>query len=316
MTRRSPCPFPIPPFDMSTLLPRASLVMPVPPAASSPALPPDAARPATATLTGSWWREPLLHFVLLGGLLFGVDHRVNQATDDPRHIVFDRAADQEARQVFKASRGRLPDATELQALRQVWLDNEVLYREGLALQVDKGDTAIRERVIFKALSVIDANTERPPIDDARLREWFESHRERYDEPPRFDFQEAVLAQDNSEAAVRRFVAALQAGTPGDAQAGLRVFKGRPHSNLVQSYGAAFAARLESAQPGEWQAIDTGKGWRAMRLERVTPPRPADFATLRGVVLQDWTDAVMAEQRTAAVRALAGKYRITVEAGTP
>jgi hypothetical protein len=195
-------------------------------------------------------------------------------------------------------------------------DNEVLYREGLALQVDKGDTAIRERVIFKALSVIDANTERPPVDDARLRQWFESHRVRYDEPARFDFQEAVLAQDNSEAAVRRFVAALQAGTPGDAQAGLRVFKGRPHSNLVQSYGAAFAARLESAPPGAWQSIDTGKGWRAMRLERVTPARPADFASLRGVVLQDWTDAVMAEQRTAAVRALAGKYRITVEAGTP
>ena len=35
----------------------------------------------------------------------------------------------------------------------MWLDNEVLYREGLALQVDKGDPAIRERVIFKALSL-------------------------------------------------------------------------------------------------------------------------------------------------------------------
>ena len=48
-----------------------------------------------------------------------------------------------------------PNAAELAALRQVWLDNEVLYREGLALAVDKGDSAIRERVIFKALSVVD-----------------------------------------------------------------------------------------------------------------------------------------------------------------
>ncbi len=56
---------------------------------------------------------------------------------------------------------------------RVWLDNEVLYREGLALQLDKGDTAIRERVIFKALSVIDASVKLPPVDESTLREWFE-----------------------------------------------------------------------------------------------------------------------------------------------
>jgi hypothetical protein len=50
----------------------------------------------------------------------------------------------------------------------------------------------------------------------------------------------------------------------------------------------------------------------MRLESVTPANPADFATLRGVVLQDWTDATMAEQRTAAVRALAKKYIVRIE----
>jgi len=52
----------------------------------------------------------------------------------------------------------------------------------------------------------------------------------------------------------------------------------------------------------------------VRLEAVTPPTPASFDALRGMVLQDWTDAIMAEQRTAAVRALAGKYTITVDAG--
>ena len=118
----------------------------------------------------------------------------------------------------------------------------------------------------------------------------------------------MLAGDSSEAAVRAFVAALNAGTPGDAKAGLRVFKGRPHANLVQSYGAEFAKALESRPPGEWQALRTRDGWRAMRLEAITPARPAVFEALRGVVLQDWTDATLAEQRTAAVRALAKKYK--------
>jgi hypothetical protein len=234
-------------------------------------------------------------------------------TDDPRTIVMGADVDSEARQLFKASRGREPDVEELTALRRVWLDNEVLYREGLALQVDKGDTAIRERVIFKALSVIDANVKLPPFGEALLRNWFEAHRAKYDEPARYDFQEAMLSGDASESAVRTFVAALNAGTPGDAKAGLRVFKGRPHANLVQSYGPEFAQALEESPAGEWRAQRTRDGWRAIRVDATTPPKPAVFEALRGVVLQDWTDATLSEQRSAAVQALTKKYTLKTAA---
>jgi len=37
-----------------------------------------------------------------------------------------------------------------------------------------------------------------------------------------------------------------------------------------------------------------------------------FEVLRGALLHDWTDATAAEQRTAAVRALARKYKIKYE----
>jgi len=257
----------------------------------------------------TWLREPLLHFVALGALLFVVDHYLIGQTNDPHTIVVGAAVDQEARTVFKASRNRGPTDDELKALRQVWLDNEVLYREGLALQVDRGDDGIRERVIFKALSVVDANVKLPPIDDQALRDWLESHRAKYDEPARYDFDEAALAEDTSEGAVRGFVQALNAGTPGDAKAGLRVFKGRPLANLIQSYGAEFPKALEAGAVGKWRALQTRDGWRAMRLNSIALPQEAVFESLRGVVLQDWTDATASEQRTAAVRALTKKYRV-------
>src|SRR5262249_55566380 len=149
----------------------------------------------------------------------------------------------------------------------------------------------------------------PKFDDKLLRDWFESRRAKYDDPARFDFQEAVLSEDTTEAAVRAFVDALNAGAPGDAKAGLRVFKNRPRDNLVQSYGAEFAKALEAAPVGEWRAQPSQGGMRAIRLDAIKPAKAASFETLRGVVLQDWTDAVMAEQRTAAVRALARKYMI-------
>lgn len=259
-----------------------------------------------------WLREPLVHFVLLGAVLFAADYFIAGRADDPRTIVINADVDKEARDLFVARRGRQPNPEELEALRRIWLDNEVLYREGLALQMDRGDTTIRERVIFKALSVIDANVKQPVVDEKVLRAWFEKNRARYDEPARYDFQEAVLYGDASEAAVRDFAEGLNKGAPGDANAGLRVFRNRPHANLVDSYSADFARALEESPPGQWRALKAGTVWRAVRLDAATPGKPATFEVMRGVVLHDWIDATMAEQRTAAVRALAKKYTVKYE----
>jgi hypothetical protein len=276
------------------------------PAATTPA------RPSRRGHWPTWSKEPLLHFVVMGGILFALDQVIVRRSDDPHTIVIGPDVDSEAIETFTAARGHAPNAEELEALHRVWLDNEVLYREGLALQVDKGDTAIRERVIFKALSVIDSNVKLPPVDDNLLRKWFEAHRDKYDEPPRYDFEEAALSGDSSEAAVGDFVQALNSGTPGDAKAGLRVFKGRPHANLVQSYGAELAAALIASEPGKWHALRTRDGWRAMRLNSISAAKPASYEALRGVLLHDWTDATASEQRTAAVRALARKYTVKQE----
>jgi len=258
-----------------------------------------------------WAREPLVHFIVFGAVLFAVDHFVSGRADDPHTISIDAGVDQHAREVFKQARGRDPDADELYSLRRVWLNNEVLYREGLALQLDKGDQAIRDRVIFKALSMIDASLKPPQADDQVLREWFEKNRVKYDQPQRYNFQEAVLSGEKSEAALHAFVAGLNSGSPGDAQAGLRVFKDRPRDNLVQSYGDDFIGSLEALPAGEWRVLKGKAGMHAIRLDSVVPAQPADFGQLRGVVLQDWTDAMMAEQRSAAVRALEKKYTVKV-----
>jgi hypothetical protein len=259
-----------------------------------------------------WLREPLLHFVVLGAVLFAADDFLASRADDPHTIVVDAAVDAEAIAVFEKARGRAPNEEELYALRRVWLDNEVLYREGLALGLEKGDNAIRERVIFKALSVVDAGLKLPPYDDAVLREWFERNRAKYDEPARYDFQEAVpVAGGRSESQLISFAHDLNAGAPRE-EASLRVFTGRPQENLAQSYGAGFVDALKGAPIGEWRVFATLDGPRVMRLESIAAPKRADYETLRGVVQHDWADATMAEQRSGVVRALAQKYTIKTE----
>jgi len=257
----------------------------------------------------SWLREPLLHFLLIGALLFGLDQLLLAGKDDPRTIIITAEVDREAAQLFESARGRPPDAEEIRALHQVWLDNEVLYREGLSMGVDRGDSAIRERVIFKALSLVDADLQIPEVGDAELRAWFEARRDKYDTQARYDFEEAAISGERSEATVRALAARLNDGSAGDIAAGLRLFKGRPRASIVQSYGADFAAAIDAASPERWQAMPTLDGWRAMRVTGKTAATPASFEALRGPLLQDWRDARAAELRTAAVRRIASRYTI-------
>ncbi|MDP2006957.1 MAG: peptidylprolyl isomerase [Rubrivivax sp.] len=272
----------------------------------------DAAMPHKRT---RWLHEPLLHFALVGALLFGADRLLIEQVDDPNTIVVGSAVADEARRLFRESRGRDPNAEELAGLTRRWVDNEILYREGLALGVDQGDNMIRERVIFKSLMVVESGLKLPPIDDQALRAWFETQRAKYDEPARYDFQEAVLAADTPAATVQAFVVALNQGAPGDTNAGLRVFKGRPHANLVQSYGADFAQTLEAGPVGQWRALPTREGLRVMRLDAVVPAQAAQFEALRNAVLADWTDATMARLRTDAVRLRGQKYTVKFEGQT-
>jgi len=254
-------------------------------------------------------REPLLHFVLLGGLLFAADQYFIEREGDPRVIVIDAAAQQEMQSVFQNARGKSPDSRELAAVREQWLNNEVLYREGLAMKLDKGDKSIQDRVIFKALTVVDAGVKLPPADDATLKAYFEQNRARYDEPARYDFEEAVLSASSTESEVRAFVAELNHGAPADEKASLRIFKARPLPTIDQSYGPIFSQALAAMPRDQWQALDSRGQWRAIRVSGITPPKPAIFAAIRDTLRQHWADATAAEMRTAAVKAMARKYRI-------
>jgi hypothetical protein len=254
-------------------------------------------------------REPLVHFIVFGALVFGADHLLMARRDGPNVIVMDAVVDEEARTVFRSAMSREPTPDDMKILRQRWLDNEVLYREGLALRVDQGDITIRERVIFKALSLMEANLSLPPVDQSGLRAWFEVHRADYDEPQRFDFLEALPLADASGADAAQFAAALNSDAAKGGQGTLRVFKGRPRGNLVASYGEPFAAALENAKPGQWQTLPGADGPRVIRLDAIVPGSKVAFEAVQARVYQDWKDASMQQMRTTALRELGRKYTV-------
>jgi len=276
-------------------------------------------QPITHTSTSSlvWLhrllREPLTHFVVLGALIFSADQVILAQRGDPQEIVITKEAYAEARGLFVTGMKREPTDAELKVLTDRWLDNEVLYREGLALGMDRGDQAMKDRVVFKVLTATQSGLALPKIDEAGLRAWFESRRDQYDLPARFSFDEAVLVGGDSTAGnLQKFVTALNGQQAPEAEASLRIFKDRPRPSLVQSYGAPFADALEKQAIDNWAVLQSQEGARVVRLTAVTPGRPAAYDEMKERVYTDWKEFTSSQMTKAAIREIAKKYRVRDE----
>jgi hypothetical protein len=265
--------------------------------------------PSTPPWLARLLREPLFHFVVLGALIFGADAALTAVRGGERDIVVPAAARKEAHDTFLAAAKREPTEAEMRQFLGRWLDNEILYREGIALGLDKGDPAMRERVIFKALNVVQAGVVLPAIDEAGLAAWFEANRKRYDVPARISFEEAVPAGDTPPESLRKFVAALNGqGTPA-LEASLRSFKQRPRDTVVEAYGEPFARALEALPPGRWAVLESTGGLRAVRVQDRTAGRTAGYGDVRDAVYQDWKEDTAGKLTAQAVKALGRKYRV-------
>jgi hypothetical protein len=258
-------------------------------------------------------REPLTHFIVLGALIFAADAFFLSVRGDPQEIVISKETYAEARGAFVAGMKREPTAAELKVLTDRWVDNEVLFREGLALGMDRGDQAMKDRVVFKVLTATQSGLALPKIDEAGLREWFESRRDQYDLPARLSFEEAVISvSDSTPEKLKKFVTALNGQQVPELEASLRVFKDRPRPSLDQSYGAAFADALEKQTTGTWVVLESKEGYRALRLTELTPARAVSYDEMRERVYTDWKEITSSQLTKNAIREIAKKYRIRDE----
>lgn len=258
-------------------------------------------------------REPLTHFVVLGALIFAADHFVLAQRGNPQEIVITKEAYAEARSAFVAGMKREPTDAELKVLTDRWVDNEVLFREGLALGMDRGDQAMKDRVVFKVLTATQSGLALPKIDEAGLRAWFESRRDRYDLPARFSFEEAVLAAgDATPEKLQKFVTALNTQQAPELEGSLRIFKDRPGPTLAQSYGAPFADALEKQTIDRWAVLASQEGLRVIRLTALTPGRAISYDEIKDRVYTDWKEFTSSQLTKTAIREIAKKYRVRDE----
>jgi PPIC-type PPIASE domain len=272
-------------------------------------------------------REPVTHFVLIGAVLFALDAVLSRdaaADRDAPHRPF--AVPSEPIVVTEDIRAMLverwsrthatpPTADELEPLVQGWIDQEVLYREGLARGLAEGDAQVRERVASQMAYVLESRITIPEPDPAELRAWFEAHAERYARPERVDFTQ-VFVEGNDAAAeteARELLRLLEAGADpnglGDTFAGGRRFRGRRLAELAERFGEAFIAGMETQPPGTWSLRRSGLGVHLVRVDRWVPGRAPSFDAVQGEVRHDWAEAQRASALLRAKQALRSRWEL-------
>ena len=124
-------------------------------------------------------REPLIHFLLIGAVLFALDHYVQPARGvAPSSKQIQLSLDDLGQLVmlFQAQWRRQPTVQELNRLVENKVQEEILYREALAMGLDKDDTIVKRRMAQKLQFLAEDMAAAREPETAELRSWFEKNK--------------------------------------------------------------------------------------------------------------------------------------------
>ncbi|MEQ8860004.1 MAG: peptidylprolyl isomerase [Pseudomonadales bacterium] len=258
-------------------------------------------------------REPLLYFLLAGAALFLVADVLGG--DDSQRIVVTDAERARLSAQWQSQMGRPPTDSELEALVEQWIREEIYYREAVAMGLEEDDVIIRRRLAQKLTFLTeDLATGRSP-SEAELRSYYADNAERYSEPERFSFGHRYFSSERREQAQADAQAALatadsEGAVQGDPFMLQRSYVERSQREIGELFGREFAAALSELPPGSWQGpVRSAYGWHLVRVEQREPARQLGFDEVIDRVAADYRQQQRREANEAYYQALLARYEI-------
>jgi hypothetical protein len=265
--------------------------------------------PVTKVVSGIV-REPLLHFVLIGLVIFMLYPQQPQQRPDSggdqviavTQPVVDRLTAQ-----FSATWNRPPTPEEIAGLIDSHIREEVLYREALALGLDQGDAVIRQRLRLKMEFVGEAAAAMLAPDEAVLAAWYEANAAAFTDGATIGFRQVMLADPSEAGAV---LAALAEGADPATLGRGTLLPGIVDRATAQSvdgaFGPGFFDAVAAQSQGEWAGpVASSYGWHMVEFTGMDVPEAPPLDSIRDAVVAAWRQEqaeVLRESQYAALRA--------------
>lgn len=263
-------------------------------------------------------REPLLHFLLLGALLFGLYGALHRGAPD--EILVDRSRVESLSAQFQRAWQRPPTADELKGLIDTWVREEVFYREGLAQRLDRDDPVVRRRVAQKLTAMADAQTS-AEASPAELQAWLDAHPDDYRLQPSYSLRQVYFDQarqgkrlDAAIAAARSAFAKGAKEALGDATMLPDTLEATSITEVARVFGNDFAAAVANLPVGEWQGpISSEFGVHLVIIQDRQPARLPALAEVKAAVQRDLLRARAEQSGETFYQSLRQRYAVRVEA---
>jgi len=287
-------------------------------------------------------RDPLTHFIAIGGSLFLIYWAVGRADPvDPKRIVVDepalltfiqyRSKTFEPRVAAARLRG-LSDA-ELKTLIDDFVQEEVLYREALGMGLDKDDYVIRRRLVQKVEFVTEQFAgSAPPLAEDDLRRYFAGNASKYYAAPLVTFthvffdaqrrgwpQARRLAKETLETLNRDGAGFADATRFGDRYLYNVNYVEREHDDVASHFGAEMADAVFalSAAQSKWQGpFESPYGVHLVLLTQSIPGRTPPFDEIRERIVADAERERLRSIEDQALQAIVDSYSVDVDYQPP
>jgi parvulin-like peptidyl-prolyl isomerase len=274
-------------------------------------------------------KEPLLHFLVIGAVLFGAYAWLNRdGGDSPARQV--RLGESDVRwlkETFVLEQQREPTQEELRGLVRGLVKEELLAREAQEQGLDKDDIVVRRRLAQKMTFLLQDNSLRTEPAEDELRRFYATQQDKFQAGPRtlftrprITFTQVFFSRDKRTDAAADARQALQelsqtSGTARPAEMGDRTqaaseIRNADERAVANQFGTRFAAEIFSLEPGLWHGpIESREGFHLVRVTELVPARLRPFEEIREQVLEQWREQRQRENEERYFAELLKKYRV-------
>ena len=272
---------------------------------------------------GKVLREPLVHFLLLGGLFFlWFQWRGGASGPGTNRIVVTPGQVRNLASGYTKTWSRPPSEDDLKGLIDEYVKEEIATREAMSLGLDRDDTVIRQRLRQKLEFLSgDAAAAAPPTD-AEIEAWVKAHPDAFGGELRLSFRQVLVRMDlrkDAREEAERILSRLRAspdapaGELGDATMLPAEMPLGPLTGIGRTFGDDFARRLVEVPAREWSGpLSSSYGLHLVLVRERVAAEPPSLAAIRPLVARE----LLAERRKRELQTLyerlLAKYDVTIE----
>lgn len=269
-------------------------------------------------------REPLVHFLLLGTMLFAAHGAlVKRATSEPGNIMVSQIRVGHLAEGFARTWLRPPTAEELDGLIRDFIREEVYYREAIAMGLDRDDTIIRRRLQQKLEFLSENVTDLTPPTEEELRAFLQNHPDKFRSQRRFSFHQVYLSLERHRDSLavdagellRQLKSSNSSDTSmvGDPTLLEHRFANVEATEVAKLFGEKFASALNDLPLGEWQGpVESTYGIHLIFVDERTERRSPPLEEVRDAVRRELLNVRRLESNKNFYDGLRKRYTINIE----